>query len=885
MPMTPFHAYYKARELEHYTDEALIPAFSASNIEIYPYQIAAASFALRSPYLKGCLLSDECSLGKTYEALLVATQKWHEGKTRQLLILPVNMVAQWIKKIESSFSLPYILMDTATAWNAAEGDNPFERDALVITTYDFAVQKAEYIQRQKWDLIVFDEADCLNAVYDSDKKNARILKQATDGSFKLLLTPTPIEMDIRDIYGLIYFIDETLLPASVDEFYQTYFRRPERYPELAAWISKFCFRTLKSQVTDYANFTNRVPYTVGCEMTAEEKALYDKVHACFMRPNSLAYPASNPHDLMLNHATKASSCAHAIIELFTGTLQRLHKMDVDGSRQGLLAEEISTVEEILTLAQQVSLTGKMKALLLMLKQAFAQMKRLKAPGKAIVFVNFITTLKSLKTLLIEQGYGVLTYNGENSRDYSVMERFRNDNDVQILIATDDMAKGLDIEFCPLVINYDMLTNATKLDQRISRCHRQGQKSDVLVVNLISRDNYADVRCLELINKRTLQFSGIFGMSDTILGNFDEALGEVLATMRPAAEIQAAFANNLTANETENRPVVEQAEEILFTTFTKEIADKVHVSPQYIAQKADEITADLWEVVKQFLAGSGYEIDETNQTATLPDGTDATGLFYYWTGSRNKPYNGLQAYGAAKTFTPAFGKITLTSPIGRGVLYNIECADEGTMTVAADVEPCTIGLFCVKVSANRQSPHTAIVFAGKTETGRALLDEECRAIMALPIIDYTEVGRKNAHWLKDVRRHEPSILDGLIDYDAFTEAYRQRQTPAQVEEIERMKLKAVRTKTALEHTLDDLRTQAKTLQRDAESATDRVKQMRAQKQLNALQRELREKEERLFYNCMRLDTELEDQIQVLQNQGGLQCSIERQFMLTITGNPS
>jgi len=86
---TPFHAYYKARKLENYAGvNALVPAFASANIEIYPYQIAAAEFALRSPYLKGCLLADECSLGKTYEALLVATQKWYMGQSRLMLVLP-----------------------------------------------------------------------------------------------------------------------------------------------------------------------------------------------------------------------------------------------------------------------------------------------------------------------------------------------------------------------------------------------------------------------------------------------------------------------------------------------------------------------------------------------------------------------------------------------------------------------------------------------------------------------------------------------------------------------------------------------------------------------------------------------------------------------------
>ena len=88
MQSSPFHIYYTARKLASMANDALLPAFASSDISVYPYQIAAAQFALRSPYLKGCILGSECSLGKTYEALLIMTQQWYEGKNRLLLVLP-----------------------------------------------------------------------------------------------------------------------------------------------------------------------------------------------------------------------------------------------------------------------------------------------------------------------------------------------------------------------------------------------------------------------------------------------------------------------------------------------------------------------------------------------------------------------------------------------------------------------------------------------------------------------------------------------------------------------------------------------------------------------------------------------------------------------------
>jgi superfamily II DNA/RNA helicase len=130
--------------------------------------------------------------------------------------------------------------------------------------------------------------------------------------------------------------------------------------------------------------------------------------------------------------------------MFEGVLDRLNKMDIDESEKGLFDSEVKAIGEIIELGKNIPTNGKMQALFPILKQCLPQMKRLKSPEKAIVFVNYRLTQKTLHSLLTEQGYNVLTYGGANSRDYSVMGRFRNDKDTQILIATDDMAKGLDI---------------------------------------------------------------------------------------------------------------------------------------------------------------------------------------------------------------------------------------------------------------------------------------------------------------------------------------------------------------------------------------------------------------------------------------------------------
>ena len=108
MPQTPFHAYYKARLLEQLPEaEQFIPVFASSDIEIYPFQIAAASFALRSPYQKGAVLCDEAGMGKSHEAMLVINQKWLEGCSRILLVIPnADLLHQWTEMLDRFYTVP-----------------------------------------------------------------------------------------------------------------------------------------------------------------------------------------------------------------------------------------------------------------------------------------------------------------------------------------------------------------------------------------------------------------------------------------------------------------------------------------------------------------------------------------------------------------------------------------------------------------------------------------------------------------------------------------------------------------------------------------------------------------------------------------------------------
>lgn len=856
MEQTAFHSYVTARQLAGFVgDENLLPAFASSSIGVYPYQIAAAQFALRSPYLKGCILCDEGSLGKTYEALLIAAQKWYEGKDRILLILPPNLVGQWIDKIENAFTLPYYLWDS--------GDELPEGGGLAIATYDFAVRHAEVISSKPWDLIVFDEADSLSK---PQNKTVSALKMATEGSFKLLLTPTPITMSIMDIYGLIHFIDETVLPDA-DEFYKRYFRKPENYLELTSWVSQFAFRTLKSQVTEYVNFTRRVPLTASYELTPQEKSLYEKVQTYLTLSKKVAYPQMDNYDLTLLFFHTLSSSPQAFCKMLENPINRLEECD-----------ERTQLEEISSLSAEIAINGKITELLTILKKCMPKLKQLKLPQKAVVFIDNLTTLGMLSELLTGQGYNVICYH-----KLDAMKRFRTEKSA-ILLATDTAAKGLDMEFCPVVVNYDLLYNAVEMEQRISRCHRQGQTSDVLVINLLSKENLADVRILELINKRVLQFDGIFGMSDVIVGGFDSPIEAVLAALRKPDEVAADFAENLTAHENENKQLVAHTEDTLFTTFTKAVADKVTITPQYIESKIAALNEKLWEITRFFFSQrDDYEIDEQSQTITLK-ADEPPRLFYYWTGGQNRPYTGLKRYGISHDFKPNSGRISLTSVLARGIFDEIACADTGTITVDAELEPCEIGFYRVGLLMNRAEIAAFEVLVGLAESGEIMTDEQCRKILELPIISCTESEKVTAYWLRNSTGNQsPHSLDCLVPTGDLIQKRMGKTNSAVMEEIDRIKLRAARKKAALEHSLDDIRTQIKgTKQQLSAESGDRLKELTIGKRLKLLEKELRVKEQTLFFDQIRVDVAAEEEIAAITAKEKYDARVKRQFIIKVLG---
>ncbi len=165
--------------------EKLATALADAQVDLNPHQVEAALFAFNSPLSKGAILADEVGLGKTIEAGLLLSQKWAERKRRLLIIVPANLRKQWSQELADKFHLPSAILEAGTFNAAVKGGNlnPFQQDAIVLCSYQFARTKDAYVHQTAWDLVVIDEAHRLRNVYKSTNKIANAIKAAIDGEY------------------------------------------------------------------------------------------------------------------------------------------------------------------------------------------------------------------------------------------------------------------------------------------------------------------------------------------------------------------------------------------------------------------------------------------------------------------------------------------------------------------------------------------------------------------------------------------------------------------------------------------------------------------------------------------------------------------------------
>jgi hypothetical protein len=214
MSLTAYHARYFAHELTKRSTSAsidsLTSALADAQVDLNPHQVEAALFAFRSPLSRGAILADEVGLGKTIEAGILLSQRWAERRRHLLVICPANLRKQWGQELADKFFLPYAILETKTFNEEVKRGNlnPFDQPKIVLCSFQFARTKDAYVRQTPWDLVVIDEAHRLRNVYKANNKIANAIKAAISDRPKTLLTATPLQNSLLELYGLVSIIDE-----------------------------------------------------------------------------------------------------------------------------------------------------------------------------------------------------------------------------------------------------------------------------------------------------------------------------------------------------------------------------------------------------------------------------------------------------------------------------------------------------------------------------------------------------------------------------------------------------------------------------------------------------------------------------------------------------
>ena len=297
--ITDYQAKYIAnlltRKLPANDINKLTASLQDAQVDLTPHQIEAALFAFKSPLSKGAILADEVGLGKTIEAGIILSQNWSEHKRTLLVICPANLRKQWSTELLEKFNLPSVIMENKSFNEEIKRGNfnPFSSDKIVICSLQFAKIKAVYVEQTQWDLVIVDEAHRLRNVYKPQNKISNIIKNAIADRKKILMTATPLQNSILELYGLVSIIDDYVF-GDIKSFKSQFSKNltEEDYQELRRRLQPICKRTLRRQVLEYVKYTKRISIVEEFYPTKDEQTLYDMVSEYLSRPKLYALPNS-----------------------------------------------------------------------------------------------------------------------------------------------------------------------------------------------------------------------------------------------------------------------------------------------------------------------------------------------------------------------------------------------------------------------------------------------------------------------------------------------------------------------------------------------------------------------------------------------------------------
>lgn len=672
-----YYAYELLKKASSDSSEKFGAALFDAKVELNPHQVDAALFAFKSPYSKGAILADEVGLGKTIEAGILLSQHWAENKRRILIICPSSLRKQWMNELDDKFYLNSEVIESKN-FNIKYKNglaNPFDdRSSIKICSYQFASKKADLIQLTSWDLIVMDEAHYLRNVHKNTDSIASKIKNSTKDYKKVLLTATPLQNRLDELYGLVSIIDENLF-GDIKTFRKQYVNSDGNLIELKEKLNPIVKRTLRQDVREFVPYRERIPITQQFTPTEDEKLLYNNVLEYLRTENIYALPKAQKHLMESVMFKLLGSSSFAIGKTLEALIKRLNILltkskivedeiiswfeeeyenfndeqdqeEEEGNQENgeitqadkfNIEQEIKTLTQYLNLANKIENNEKGEKLIIALDTGFEKLKQLGAKEKALIFTESTRTQKYLFERLSKEKYKgkIVLFNGTNSDELSsliyhkwvsdennygkltnsknidirnaLVDAFKSD-EYQIMIATEAAAEGINLQFCSMVVNFDLPWNPQRIEQRIGRCHRYGQLHDVVVVNFLNSENEVEGRVYQLLEQKYNLFQGVFGSSDHVLGSiengvdFEKRMIEVYKKCRTKEEIDIYFKQLEEDFRDSVDKRIKDVQSVLFENFEGSVINKLRISYSDTKVFLEKFEKWLWEITKYYLQG-------------------------------------------------------------------------------------------------------------------------------------------------------------------------------------------------------------------------------------------------------------------------------------------
>jgi hypothetical protein len=815
-------------------------------------------------------------------------------------------------------------------WREAQrkGIAPLRQKAVVIVSYAYATRIKEEIRSMAWDLVVMDEAHKLRNAYRESNKIGQALRWALADSRKLLLTATPLQNSIVELYGLSTLIDEKIF-GDLNSFRSQFSGAGGDLSGLRERLASFCKRTLRKDVTEYISYTQRKPHTQKFRSTDDEHRLYEAVTAYLLREDSYAIPKRQRHltELVLRKLLASSSQAVAgtlavmrtrLVELREEKIKdqddwietliedeaieedlldeilneivgdEVQEPDLDQLDRKRLNEEIAELDRLHVWAQNIGTDTKTRALLQALEVGFKAMAQTGANRKALIFTESKRTMEYLKKFLENNGHAVqvICFSGTNtgpeaakiydnwlivnqgtgritgSKDIDIrtalIEHFR--DSASILIATEAAAEGVNMQFCSLVINYDLPWNPQRVEQRIGRCHRYGQKHDVVVINFFNERNHADQRVLELLADKFNLFDGVFGASDEVLGtiesgvDFERRILGIYQTCRTPAQIDAAFNALRSEMDASIQARMQDTRRQLMENFDADVHDRLRIQLQDTRTHLDRFSRRFWDLSRHVLQDKvWFDNDRLSFDLKPPRPSELPSevpMGRYHMISRNQPTDP----NSLAVNDPSLDGHTyrLSHPLGEWVIQNAQAADtplqhlvfdtqknEARITMVEQLRGQSGVLTLQKLTVDSFEKQEYLLFSAMTDQGKSLDQESCEKLMdtaASTAADAVQLPAVTSLRLQaEAKRHADATIAHALETNNqhFTEARDKLDRWAEDMEV------------AAEQALKNTKDQIKVSQREARQATTLEEQQTLQERIAKLERQKRRQQQEIF----------------------------------------